>query len=277
MTQPVDPGPMPGSLLLAGAGKMGGAMLDGWLRAGLQDGAASVVDPHPSEAVLALAGAGRIRLNPTRAAPAEVLVLGIKPQTLAEAALALAAHAGPETLALSIMAGKTIADIRRALPGIRAVVRTIPNLPASIGRGATGAFANSETSGSQRAMADRLLACNGVVEWVDDEGLIDAVTALSGSGPAYIFHLVEAMAEAGAAAGLPVDLSARLARATVTGAAALLEASPLPPATLRQNVTSKGGTTAAALEILMDSQSGMAPLFRRAVAAAKRRAGELSG
>ena len=268
---------LPRSLVLAGAGKMGGAMLDGWLAAGLADGAALVADPAPSAEIAALARDGRVRLDTAAdAAPPEVLVLAIKPQSLDEAAAALRAHAGPETLVISILAGKTVADLTRALPEARAVVRAMPNLPASIGRGATGAYASPATSAAQRATADRLLACNGVVEWVEDEALIDAVTALSGSGPAYVFHLVEAMAAAGEAAGLEAGLAARLARATVGGAGALLAESELEAGRLRENVTSKGGTTAAALEVLM-GEGGMTPLLTRAVAAAKRRAGELSG
>jgi pyrroline-5-carboxylate reductase len=153
----------------------------------------------------------------------------------------------------------------------------MPNLPASIGRGATGAAASPEVSEGQRLMADALLSSNGIVEWLGSEDLIDAVTALSGSGPAYVFHLVECLAEAGTAAGLPPDLAQRLARATVTGAGELLFQSDLPPATLRQNVTSPGGTTAAALEVLMREEQGLKALMQEAVAAAKRRAGELSG
>ncbi|TDR87150.1 pyrroline-5-carboxylate reductase [Enterovirga rhinocerotis] len=279
MTAPTSSGagPLPASLVLAGAGKMGGAMLDGWLAAGLADGAATVLDPNPSEPIRRLAETGRIRIAGADASsPPDVLVLGIKPQSLEEAASLLGAHAGPDTLVISILAGKTVADLRRALPAVSAVVRAMPNLPASIGRGATGAYASPETSAAQRDMAARLLACNGVVEWVGDEGLIDAVTALSGSGPAYVFHLVEAMAAAGEAAGLEAGLAQRLARATVAGAGALLDASELPAAQLRENVTSKGGTTAAALEVLM-AQDGLPALMTRAVAAAKRRAGELSG
>jgi pyrroline-5-carboxylate reductase len=271
------PSELPRSLVLAGAGKMGAAMLEGWLAAGLPAGAASILDPAPSEAIKALAREGRIRLGGDAAAePPEVLVLAIKPQSLDEAASALRAHAGPDTLVVSILAGKTVADLTRALPEARAVVRAMPNLPASIGRGATGAYASPPTSAAQRATADRLLGCNGIVEWVEDEALVDAVTALSGSGPAYVFHLVEAMAAAGEAAGLEAGLAARLARATVSGAGALLAQSELPAATLRENVTSKGGTTAAALEVLM-AEGGLTPLMTRAVAAAKRRAGELSG
>lgn len=278
MTQETSPsGALPESIVLAGAGKMGGAMLQGWLDAGLSDGAALVLDPVPSREVEALAEAGRIRLEPkTDQAAPDILVLGIKPQALDEVAPRLRAYAGDRTLVVSILAGKTIADLSRALPEARAFIRAMPNLPASIGRGATGAYANPAVDAAQRASADRLLACNGIVEWVEREELIDAVTALSGSGPAYAFHLVEAMAAAGAAAGLPADLADRLARATVSGAGALLDRSELPAATLRENVTSKGGTTAAALEVLM-APDGLTPLVTKAVAAAKRRAGELSG
>lgn len=277
MTQAGEPERLPGSLILAGAGKMGGAMLEGWLRAGLPAGAATVLDPQPSDEMAALAASGRIRLNPEGATPTpQVLVLGIKPQTLAEAGPALRGHGGASTLVISIVAGKTVADLAAALPEARAFVRAMPNLPASIGRGATGAYANPAVSAAQRATATALLSANGILEWVGDEGLIDAVTALSGSGPAYVFHLAEAMAEAGAAAGLEPGLAARLARATVVGAAALLDESHLEPARLRENVTSRGGTTAAALGVLMGPR-GMGPLLGEAVAAAKRRAAELAG
>jgi pyrroline-5-carboxylate reductase len=269
---------LPSSLVLVGAGKMGGAMLEGWLSVGLAPGALTVVDPQPSAAIAALCKARGVPLNPEwadRPAPA-VAVLAIKPQMLEAASPQIAEVVGPGTLVVSILAGKTIDDLRARIPRARAIVRAMPNLPASIGRGATGAFANAETSTEQRATAQALLASVGTVEWVDDEGLIDAVTALSGSGPAYVFHMVECLARAGSAAGLPRDLAERLARATVAGAGALLADSPLPAATLRENVTSPGGTTAAALEVLM-AADGLDPLMRTAVAAAKRRAQELAG
>jgi pyrroline-5-carboxylate reductase len=177
---------------------------------------------------------------------------------------------------LSILAGKTIAGIKGALPGSQAVVRAMPNLAASIGRGATGAYASPGASVRQRAMAGALLAGNGLVEWVGSEDLIDAVTAVSGSGPAYVFHLVECLAQAGIAAGLEAEVARRLAQATVEGAGELMRTSGLDPAILRRNVTSPGGTTAAALEVLM-AEDGLGPLMCRAVEAAKRRAGELAG
>jgi pyrroline-5-carboxylate reductase len=217
-----------------------------------------------------------IALNPQAPTPPEAVVLAIKPQGLDEAAPAVGRLLGPDTLLVSILAGKTVRDLRRRLPPARAVVRAMPNLPASIGRGATGAFANSEVSERQKAMAQALLSSVGLVEWLASEALLDAVTAVSGSGPAYVFLLAECLAKAGADAGLPPDLAGRLARATVTGAAALLAESDLPPDALRRNVTSPGGTTAAALDVLMGA-GGLEPLMRAAVAAAKRRGEELSG
>ncbi len=267
---------LPASLVLAGAGKMGGAMLEGWLAAGLPPPRLTVVDPCPTEALSRLASSHGFALNPPGGAAPEVFVLGIKPQGLRDAAPGLRWAAGPDTALVSILAGKTVADLKAAFPEVGAVVRTIPNLPASIGRGATGAFAERAVTARQRAVASGLLSAVGIVEWVADEGLIDAVTAVSGSGPAYVFHLVEALAEAGRAAGLEAGLAGRLARATVVGAGELLDRSDLPAGTLRENVTSPGGTTAAAFAILM-GEGGMTRLLEQAVAAAKRRAAELSG
>jgi len=268
---------LPSSLILVGAGKMGGSMLEGWLKVGMNPAGVAVIDPHPSDEMARSCSRQGIALNPANPLAPDVLVLAVKPQMLDEAAAPLNALLGPGTLIVSILAGKTIGNLRSRLPSAAAVVRAMPNLPASIGRGATGAAASPEVSEGQRLMAHALLSSNGIVEWLDSEDLIDAVTALSGSGPAYVFHLVECLAEAGAAAGLPPDLAQRLARATVTGAGELLFQSDLPPATLRQNVTSPGGTTAAALEVLMSEEQGLKALMREAVAAAKRRAGELSG
>jgi pyrroline-5-carboxylate reductase len=269
---------LPSSLVLVGAGKMGGAMLEGWLSVGLSPDAVAVIEPKPSQALRSLCDERGMRLNPppgTLAAP-EVLVLAIKPQTLEAAAEAVNPLVGPDTLLVSILAGKTIHDLRARLPNARAVVRAMPNLPASVRRGATGAAASAEVGERQKAEAQALLASVGHVEWLDSEDRIDAVTALSGSGPAYVFHLVECLAEAGAAAGLPADVAMRLARAMVIGAGELLAQSTLPAAALRESVTSPGGTTAAALEVLM-REGGLAALMREAVAAAKRRAEELSG
>ncbi|WP_134496333.1 pyrroline-5-carboxylate reductase [Microvirga pakistanensis] len=273
----INPDRLPSSLVLVGAGKMGGSMLEGWLKVGMKPSGMTVIDPRASDEMVRFCTEMGIALNPADPSAPDVLVLAIKPQMLDAAAPALAAWVGPQTLIISILAGKTIGDLRSRIPSASAVVRAMPNLPASIGRGATGAAANAEVSEKHRSMADALLSSNGIVEWLPSEDLIDAVTAVSGSGPAYVFHLVECLAEAGAAAGLPAELAQRLARATVTGAGELLFQSDLPPATLRQNVTSPGGTTAAALEVLMRDPDGLKGLMREAVAAAKRRAEELAG
>jgi pyrroline-5-carboxylate reductase len=268
---------LPASLLLVGAGKMGGAMLDGWLKIGLPLERITVIDPHPSPDMQALAAKG-LALNPALEglAPQAVLVLAVKPQMLDEAAPALDKLIGEGTVVLSILAGKTIANIQDRLPAALAVVRAMPNLPAAIGRGVTAAVGSAGLTTSQRDLAQALLSGVGSVEWLDDEALIDAVTAISGSGPAYVFHLAECLAEAGRQLGLPADVAVRLARATVSGAGELLHQSDLPAGTLRENVTSKGGTTAAALEVLM-AADGLQPLITRTAGAAKRRAAELSG
>ncbi|MGO4571340.1 pyrroline-5-carboxylate reductase [Microvirga sp. 2TAF3] len=268
---------LPSSLILLGAGKMGGAMLEGWLAVGMPPEGVTVIDPRPSEEMTRLCADRGIALNPAEPKRPDVLVLAIKPQMLDEAAPALNALLGPQTLIVSILAGKTVGDLRNRLPAADAIVRAMPNLPASIGRGATGAAANAAVSEAQRLMADALLRSVGTVEWLPSEDLIDAVTAVSGSGPAYVFHLVECLAEAGAAAGLPPDLARRLARATVTGAGEMLFQSELSPETLRQNVTSPGGTTAAGLQVLMAEPQGLKALMRDTVAAAKKRAEELAG
>ena len=269
---------LPASLVLVGAGKMGGAMLQGWLALGLPSSAVSVLDPFAAPELIALCASKGVALNPpmgSLAAP-QVLVLAIKPQMLDQAAPDIAPLVGAGTLVLSIMAGKTMGDIAARLPAT-AIARAMPNTPASVGRGVTGVAASAGVTAAQRAMADALLRAIGAVEWVADENLIDAVTAVSGSGPAYVFHLVEALALAGEKAGLPADIALRLARATVEGSGELMFREPgVSAAQLRKNVTSPGGTTAAALEVLM-APDGLGALMERAVAAAKRRAGELSG
>jgi len=266
-----------GKLVLIGAGKMGGAMLQGWLSLGLDPRRIAVLEPQPSAELSALAERG-LALNPPADALREVAVavLAVKPQSAAEAAPRVAAIAGPGTLIVSIMAGKTLASLEQMLVPGAPVIRCMPNTPAAIGRGITVGVANANVSNDQRLLAHALLAAVGEVAWVDDEGLIDAVTAVSGSGPAYVFLLAEALARAGVEAGLPAALAERLARATVAGAGELLHRSPLPAATLRENVTSPGGTTAAALAVLM-GENGLDPLMREAVAAAARRSRELAG
>jgi pyrroline-5-carboxylate reductase len=253
---------------------MGGALLSGWLAQGLDGKRVVVIEPLPSDEIGALVTKG-VRLNPS---PKDIgavatLVIALKPQSFREAGAMLKSFTGPSTLVVSIMAGTTIASIAEVCGG--SVVRAMPNTPAAIGRGITVAVAAGHVSSSQRAIADALLRATGSVEWVDDENLMDAVTAVSGSGPAYIFLLAEELARAGVEAGLPQDLATRLARETVAGSGELLRRSEAPSATLRQNVTSPGGTTAAALEVLM-GPDGMQSLLTRAVAAATRRSKELA-
>ena len=183
---------------------------------------------------------------------------------------------GRDTIIVSIMAGRTLGFLEKMLAANASIVRAMPNAPAAIGRGITVAVPNAHVYNAQRELADKLLAATGGVEWVDDERLMDAVTAVSGSGPAYVFLLAESLARAGAAAGLPADLSERLSRATVAGSGELLHRSPLDATTLRQNVTSQGGTTAAALDVLM-SKDGLESLMAKAIAAATKRSRDLAG
>ncbi|MGM4966914.1 pyrroline-5-carboxylate reductase [Tardiphaga sp. 1201_B9_N1_1] len=262
-----------GHIVLAGAGKMGGAMLTGWIAGGLDPKRAIVIDPYVSDEIKALAAKG-VRLNPDvkDIGAVAALVLAVKPQMFAEVGPTLRAIAG-SSLVVSIMAGTTIAGIAKACGGN--VVRAMPNTPAAIGRGITVAVPASDVSPAQRDLTDALLRATGSVEWVDDESLIDAVTAVSGSGPAYVFLLAEEMARAGIAAGLPPELAMKLARETVSGSGELLRQSDLDAATLRKNVTSPGGTTAAALAVLM-ADDGFEPLLTRAIAAATARSKELA-
>jgi pyrroline-5-carboxylate reductase len=260
------------TIALAGAGKMGGAMLTGWLAGGLDPKRVVVIEPMPSPEIAALAARG-VRINPVSIATVETLVVAVKPQSFRDAGALLKSLVAPTTLVVSIMAGTTISSLQEICGG--AVVRAMPNTPAAIGRGITVAVPASNVSAAQRATADALLRATGAVEWVADESLMDAVTAVSGSGPAYIFLLAEELARAGVAAGLPEELATKLARETVAGSGELLHRSDLPAATLRQNVTSPGGTTAAALSVLM-SEDGLRQLMTRAIAAATARSRELA-
>jgi pyrroline-5-carboxylate reductase len=269
----------PQSLVLVGAGKMGEAMLRGWLAAGLEPTRVAILEPAPSPRIVELAARLAMPVNPAPGAlkAPEVLFLAIKPQTLDAAASDIAPLAGANTLVVSILAGKTIGDLTARLPNARAFVRVMSNTPAAVGRGASAGVATPSASVRQREWAQDLMRAVGAFDWLADEALIDAVTALSGSGPAYVFALVEAMAEAGEKIGLPGELAMKLARATVEGAGELLHREPAVPAgKLRENVTSPGGTTAAALGVLR-APDGLAALMTRAVAAAHKRAGELAG
>lgn len=263
-------------ILLVGCGKMGGAMLIGWLQRGVAAADVVVVEPNPVPGL----PAGVRQVPEAAAVPAEfkpvLVLLAVKPQVMDAVAPAYAAYAKAGACFLSVAAGKTIATLNRLLGGGAAVVRSIPNTPAAVGEGITIACANPAVSVMQRKFCENLLSAVGEVGWVEDESLIDAVTAVSGSGPAYVFWLTECMAAAGAAAGLPADLAARLARATVIGSGALMKQSADSPEQLRKNVTSPNGTTQAALDVLM-AGDGLGPLMRHAIAAATKRSRELAG
>ncbi|MEL6287204.1 MAG: pyrroline-5-carboxylate reductase [Pseudomonadota bacterium] len=269
-----------GTLLLVGAGKMGGAMLSGWLDSGIEPASILIQDPSPASEIAELARHHAIRsapsFDPSEAAPA-VVVLAVKPQVMDTVAPTVTGLASPNTLIISVAAGRTVASLARHFPPDTPIVRAMPNTPSSVGRGVTGAYAAAGVSDDQKLLCTELLDAVGATVWVDREADIDAVTAVSGSGPAYVFHLVEAMTAAGMREGLSEAIAGELARRTVAGAGELLHRSELPAATLRENVTSPGGTTAAALAVLMAEEKGLTQLMGDAVNAARRRAEELSG
>lgn len=265
-----------GPVLLFGAGNMGGAMLRGWLALGLPADRVAIVDPAPGEAIAALAGQGVIFDPAPGSVDASVLLLAVKPQMFAGVVRQMRAHLGQRTLLVSVLAGTTMAQLESACPDGQPVLRVMPNTPAAIGQGMSVLFANGHVSDEQKRGAEALMAAIGDTAWIEDEALMDAVTAVSGSGPAYVFHLAECLAAAGVAAGLPADLADQLARQTVAGAGALIAESGTDPAQLRRNVTSPNGTTAAALAVLM-AENGLGPLLVEAVDAAKRRSEELAG
>jgi len=255
---------------------MGGALLEGWLALGVDPTRIVVMEPQPIASIEALSARG-LRINPdTASVCSDAIVIAVKPQTAPQVMPQMASLTSPSTVVVSIMAGRTIAFLADALPRGAAIIRAMPNTPASIGRGITVAVPNSSVTSSQQQLADALLMATGAVEWITDESLMDAVTAVSGSGPAYVFLLAESLGRAAEKVGLPADLAARLARATVAGSGELLHRSPVEAAMLRQNVTSPGGTTAAALDVLM-APDGLDPLMERAVVAATRRGRELAG
>lgn len=258
-------------LVLLGCGKMGSALLAGWLREGLSPRAVHVIDPHPSDW---LKGTGVAVNGALPAAPAVVLV-AVKPQMMGAALPQLQALGGGTTLFVSIAAGTTIASFEAALGAATPLVRAMPNTPAAIGRGITAIVGNARTTPADLDLAEGLLSAVGQVVRLEAEAQIDAVTAVSGSGPAYVFLLIEALAAAAEAEGLAPDLAMKLAKATVGGAGQLAEDAGESPAQLRINVTSPGGTTAAALAVLMDTETGFGPLLLRAVKAATDRGREL--
>jgi pyrroline-5-carboxylate reductase len=270
-----------GNLLLAGAGNMGGALLAGWLARGLDPRRLIVQDPAPAPAIRDLLQRHQINavsLANKQSEPPAVLVLAVKPQVVDLVLPSLSKLVGANTTVLSVAAGRTIASFERQLASGTAVVRSIPNMAAAVGCAITVAVANAAVTAAQRSLCDELLRAIGEVAWVDNEALIDPVTAVSGSGPAYVFLLTECLSEAGVEAGLTPDLAMKLARATVVGAGELLHRSPLRPDQLRESVTSPNGTTFAALQVLMGAGDGrgLQSLLNKAVAAAARRAKELA-
>ncbi|GMG82535.1 pyrroline-5-carboxylate reductase [Paralimibaculum aggregatum] len=261
-----------GRVLLLGCGRMGGAMLAGWLAGGLRPGQVQVIEPHPSDWLGARAAEG-LALNPGALEQPDVAVLAVKPQMMAEAAPGLAAFGGGGTLMLSVAAGTPIARFEAMFGPGTPIIRAMPNTPAAIGRGISAYTGNAAATETHHATADILLRAVGKAVRLEGEHQMDAVTGLSGSGPAYVFHLIEAMAAAGEAQGLAPDLAMTLARETVCGAGALAGQDPAPAAVLRENVTSPGGTTAAGLAVLMEE---LPDLMRRTVAAAADRGRELA-
>ncbi|WP_137389724.1 pyrroline-5-carboxylate reductase [Rhodoligotrophos defluvii] len=267
-----------GKLILVGAGKMGGAMLQGWLARGIAAEQIVILDPSPAPEMTALIASHSLAHNPPLGSISDVavLVLAVKPQIMADVLPALKPLAEQKPLVISVAAGKSIGFFERTFGADAAVIRAMPNTPAAIGRGITVIVPNANVSAEQVALCEELLSAVGEVATISDETLMDAVTAVSGSGPAYVFYLTECLAEAGAKAGLPADLAMTLARATVAGAGELMRVTGSPAATLRENVTSPGGTTAAALAVLM-SADGLRPVLDSAVASATRRSRELAG
>jgi pyrroline-5-carboxylate reductase len=266
-----------GSLVLVGAGKMGGAMLEGWLKGGAEASRIVALDPSPPPEVKALIEGAGVRLNPdvSTIRDAEVVIIAVKPQLMEDVLPGVVSLKASRPLILSVAAGKTIASFERHFGADAAVIRTIPNTPAAVGRGITAMAANPNVSQAQMQLARTLLEAVGEVVTVENEAMIDAVTAVSGSGPAYVFYLTECLAAAGEKVGLPKELAMQLARATVAGAGELMRQSGTEAATLRQNVTSPKGTTYAALQVLM-AEDGMQPLFDKAIDAATKRSRELA-
>lgn len=259
-------------LVLLGCGKMGSAMLEGWLKQGLPASSVWVIDPAPSDWVQSTG----VQVNaPLPAVPAIVLV-AVKPQMMGAALPTLAAMGNGDTLFVSVAAGTPIAQYEAVLGAQTPIIRAMPNTPAAVGRGITAIIGNAHASDGQMDLAEALLSAVGQVVRLQSEDQMDAVTGVSGSGPAYVFHLIETLAQAGQAQGLPADLAMQLAKATVAGAGALAEAAEETPTQLRINVTSPNGTTQAALEVLMDEQAGFPALLTRAVAAATDRSKELA-
>jgi pyrroline-5-carboxylate reductase len=259
-------------LVLLGCGKMGSAMLEGWLRSGLPATSIWVIDPKPS---VWLKEQGVDLSGNIPASPA-VAIIAVKPQMMSAALPDVTALGNGDTLVISIAAGTSIRTFEDVLGSQTPLVRAMPNTPAAIGRGITALVGNGNAHSDHMDLAEALLLSVGQTVRLEDEGQMDAVTAVSGSGPAYVFHLIETLAAAGETEGLSAALAMQLAKATVGGAGQLAEDAAEAPAQLRINVTSPNGTTQAALDVLMDPEAGFPPLLRKAVAAAAARSKELA-
>lgn len=253
---------------------MGSALLEGWLQNGLSPSAVYVLDPNPSDWVLSLQEKGLI-LNGDLPVDPAFCVIAVKPQMMGKALPRLQGFAASDTVFLSIAAGTSIQSFEEAFGATAKIIRTMPNTPAAIGKGITALVGNANTSGADLELADSLMQAVGQTVRLENEADIDAVTAVSGSGPAYVFYLIDCMAAAGVSEGLSPEVAMKLAKATVAGAGAYADAAMETPETLRINVTSPGGTTAAALEHLMDRAEGLKPLLRRAIKSAADRGREL--
>lgn len=259
-------------LVLLGCGKMGSAMLAGWLRGGLPPTSVYVIDPHPSD-WLQKQG---VHIGADLPQSPAIVVIAVKPQMMQDALPDVKALGTGKTLIISIAAGTALATFQAAFGPDAPIIRAMPNTPAAIGRGITALIGNAQASTADLALAEMLLQAIGQTVRLQDETQMDAVTAVSGSGPAYVFHMIEALAAAGVAAGLPAQMAMNLAKATVGGAGELAETADEDPAQLRKNVTSPNGTTQAGLEVLMDEATGLSDLMRRTVAAAAARSKELA-
>lgn len=259
-------------LVLLGCGKMGSAMLEGWLKRGMPATSVWVLDPNPSDWLRAQG----VHLNEALPDTPAIVLIAVKPQMMGAALPAIQRFGGGPTLFLSVAAGTTIATYETVFGAGSPIIRSMPNTPAAIGRGITAMIGNAQATAAHLDLAEQLLSAVGQVVRLDNEGQIDVVTAVSGSGPAYVFHLIETLAKAAEAEGLSPEMALRLARATVAGAGALAEASDESPAQLRINVTSPNGTTQAALEVLMDPARGFPALVPEAVHRARVRSEELA-
>ncbi len=259
-------------LVLLGCGKMGSAMLEGWLKGGLPSASVYVIDPHPSDWLQSTG----VQINSELPTNPAIVLIAVKPQMMGAALPTLQAMGNGETLFVSVAAGTTITHFEEVLGAQTPIIRAMPNTPAAVTQGITAIIGNTQTTPAHLDMAEGLLQAVGEVVRLSDEAQIDAVTGVSGSGPAYVFHLIETLAKAGEAQGLPAEMAMQLAKATVAGAGALAKQAEEAPSQLRVNVTSPNGTTQAGLDVLMDESAGLPPLIAKTVAAAADRSRELA-